>query len=799
MMKQPVAPYMGRLSLPVCAAALFLASPFAGAESTDENAAPVIEEVIVTATYRETRLMDTPLAISAVTDDLVEDLGAQSMEDVYTMVPGLSMSGGLDGENRYTVRGVSSQTGATGYFLTGATIGVYLDGTPVTAALGPDNQVSGTMFDIDRVEVLKGPQGTLFGEGSQGGTIRYLYNQPDPTAFDAAFNVSFSNMGESDDYSKRLDGMVNFPITDGLALRLTGWDAETAGYIDSLGPLGDVAKADYNPAIRSGYRAALRYEGERYAMAATVYQSNQENEGGVQTVRAYENSAPSIPGLGPESADQIDIYSFVLEVDFPWASFESMTSFTDRRISSNTEAGYQGVWLLDFVYGGSTLAADHPGCVPEVALGFCPGFPGFLNLGNPGLVTPDGMNLRAMVGFGRSYSERWVQEFRLVSPGDKRLRWTAGLFWKDSEDHSQAQQRGNYFPGREAFGERFDTLLMVPANTHTDLLEEYAAFGELTYDITDTVEATFGLRVSSMEQYFSNTDSGTDDTPVSPKFVLSWRPMEDWLVYFNYATGFRPGNVNNHMEFNVRQYEFLIQDAISAGASERVEIIREAQRLALSRRFFDGDDVQSYEIGLKTTLWDSRVQLLASAYYLDWNDMILVEDEPALRALSAGTNTYNSNSGGAKIQGFEVEVAARITERFSARFTGDTVDTEVSKGPLHSDQSPKGNELIYAPSWSASLALDYTIPLKSGWSMVLHADQAWVAEQFANTQNTLAIPSYEKTNARVTLLSGDGKWRIAAYGTNLANDETLRGRSSALAIFYWFPPRQLGLEVGYEM
>ena len=793
---------MAHLALPFLAATLVLASPSARAEASDEDASPAMEEVIVTATYRETRLMDTPQAISAVTDDLVEDLGAQSMEDVYTMVPGLSMSGGLDGENRYTIRGVSSQTGGVGYFLTGATIGVYLDGTPVTAALGPDNQVSGTMFDIERVEVLKGPQGTLFGEGSQGGTIRYLYKQPDPTAFDVAVNASYSNMGASDDYSRRLDGMVNIPLREGLALRVTGWDAETAGFVDNIGPLGDVLSADYNPASRTGYRAALRYEGENYAIGATIYNSDQETDGAVTTLRAYENSAPSIPGQGPWSTDKIDIYSFVLEVDFPWASFESLTSFTDRRIHSNSEASYQFVWLLDFVYGGSALATDHPGCTPELSLGWCPrpGWNGFLNLGNPGLFTPDGMNLRAMVGFGRSYSERWVQEFRLVSPGDKRVRWTAGLFWKDSEDHSQNQQLGNYFPGREEFGVRFDTLLMVPANTHTDLLEEYAAFGELSFDLTDNIEVTLGLRYSSMEQYFSNTDSGTDDSPVSPKFVVSWRPMEDWLVYFNYATGFRPGNVNNHMEFNVRQYDILIQDALAAGGqSERVEIIRNAQQLALARRFFDGDDVESYELGVKATLWDSRVQLTASAYYLDWHDMILVEDEPALRTLSAGTNTYNTNSGGAEIQGFELEVSARLTERFTVRLTGDTTDTEVSQGPLYSDQSPEGNELIYAPGWTASLAADYTIPMNNGWRVVLHADQAWVAEQFVNTQNTLSIPSYERTNARVTFMSDDDKWRIAAYGQNLANDETLRGRSSAIEQFYWFPPRQIGIEVGYQL
>ena len=777
--------------------ALLVSAPVAHAQTAEDEEGR-IEEVIVTATYRETNLMDTAQAISAVTDSLVQDLGGQSMDDIFTMVPGLSMQGGINGENRFTVRGVTSQTGGTGYFLTGATIGVYLDGTPVTAALGPDNQVSGTLFDIERVEVLKGPQGTLFGEGSQGGTIRYLYKQPDPTEFDAAVNASYSDMGHSKENSSRIDGMINIPFGDGFALRLTGWEAETAGYIDELGTGGELAQEDANPATRSGFRAALRYEGERFSVAGTMYSSTQETKGSVRTIRAYQAApTPSVEGYSSVSSDEIDIYSLVVEVDFDWANFQSMTSLTDRQIPSVINVEYTGFWGLDFVYGGSTLAADHPGCTPEISFGFCPGWPGFFNLAVPGSVIPDGRNIAAFVALGGNYSERMVQEFRLVSPADQPLRWTAGAFWKDSEDHSQNQQVGVYNQGREAFGAFFDPLLMVPANTHTDLLEEYAVFGEVSYDLTDQLEVTAGLRVSDLQQYFSNTDSGTDDTPVSPKFVVSWRPMDELLVYFNYATGFRPGNVNNHQEFNVRQLEIQIAQAMAAGNTEGVPLLRQGQELSRAHRFFDGDHVSSYEVGLKSTLIDGRVAVLASAYYVDWAEMILVEDVPELRALTPGTSVYNTNSGGAEIQGFEMEVTAFLTERLAVRLAGDLVGTEVSKGPLQSSASPEGAELIYAPDKSGSLAVDYTIPLNEGWSMVLHADHAYVAEQFVNTDNTLSIPSYEKSNARVTLRSADDKWRIAAYATNLSNNAILSGRSLQ-PVFYWFPPRQFGLEVGYN-
>ena len=134
------------LSFVVVSFFVFLSSKVAADESAGANEG-IVEEIIVTATYRETNLMETPLSISAISESFVEDLGAQSMEDVYTMVPALSMTGGRNGEAQYSIRGVSSQSGGIGYAPAGATIGIYVDGTPVTAALGPNNQISGALFD----------------------------------------------------------------------------------------------------------------------------------------------------------------------------------------------------------------------------------------------------------------------------------------------------------------------------------------------------------------------------------------------------------------------------------------------------------------------------------------------------------------------------------------------------------------------------------------------------------------------------------------------------------------------------
>ena len=413
------------------------------------------------------------------------------------------------------------------------------------------------------------------------------------------------------------------------------------------------------------------------------------------------------------------------------------------------------------------------------------------NLGNPNATIPDGRNLIGVDGLTDHYSKRWVQEFRLVSPGEQRLRWTAGLFWKDSEDHTQNIGVADYFPGRAGtFGVLFGPLLADPANTHTDFVEEYAAYGEISYDITDKFELTFGVRVSDLEQYFSNTNSNTKDTPVAPKVVLSWRPNDNLLTYFNFATGFRQGNVNNQMEFNRRQFFPLIEAREALG--ENADDLREMQSQAAARRFFDGDELASYEIGVKMALLGGRAQVMAAAYYFDWNDMIIVDEDP----LIAGINNYNINSGGAEVSGFEVEAEAYLTDRLSVRVAGDVNDAEVTQAPVFGAGSSKGNKLMYAPEYTASIGVDYEFPIMRGNLMHLHVDHAWVDAQFTNTENTQSIPKYHKTNARITVRSPGDRWRVALYATNLTDEEIVRDIFLG-STFYWHPPRQIGLEVGF--
>ena len=733
-----------------------------------------VEEIIVTATYRETNLMDTPVSMSVVSDALAEDMGAQSMEGIHTAIPGLTMTGSVNGTNRYSIRGISSQSGENVYQLTGATVGVYIDDVPITSAMGPNRQSNGVLFDIDRVEVLKGPQGTLFGEGSQGGTIRFIYNQPDASDFDYAFNASIASMDESDDNSHRVDMMVNMPLGESTALRVIGWTSETAGFIENFNPVEE----DINTAESNGVRATIRYEGDTLAITGTYHSTTQESGGAESTSEAFVSNAVRFPGVTPMSEDSTDIFSLKIEKDLGWAQFTSISSITDRELSEIQEGPASTLAVFDFYYNGSGEpgTANHPFCAAGAAFGLCPGFPGLFNLTfGAGTTIGDGYNLLAANSYNNYISDRKTQEFRLVSNSDQRLRWTVGAFWKDSEEDIKSQQKASYNPARESvIRPLMDPLWVVPANTHIDSLEETSFFGELSYDILDNLEATLGFRTSDLEQTFTTSTLGTDDSPTSEKFVLSWTASDDLLIYGSYATGYRQGNFDNGLLNSIQQFEGFM------GPGPITDNLRKSL-------LFEGDEVENMEIGLKTTVMDGRVMIQASVYQTDWNDMIQLVANP----LNPG-QFYNDNSGGAEIDGAEIDISAFITDRLTMRIAADYNDTEV----LSADGSSV-TELVYAPADSLFISMDYSFPTNNPWSTDFHLDWSQVAEQYGDVANTIILPKYNLLNGRVTLRSPDNKWRVALFSTNMARKEIQRGRDT-LGNLYWFNPKQVGLELGYN-
>lgn len=737
---------------------------------------------MVTATYRETDLMNTPLAISALSEDMIEQLGATDISGIFRTIPGLNVAGADTGTNRFVVRGISSQTGAGSAAQTHATVATYIDDTPITSATGPARQLAGSLFDIQRVEVLKGPQGTLFGEGSQGGTIRYIYNEADPSALDFKVKAGFSTQDESDDNGFRVDGMINLPLSDNFAVRASAFSEERAGWIDktNISPIEE----DINTLTSIGGRLSAKWDiSDKFTAKASVFHTDTETEGAVTAQTPYvENQNGRIPGRPATSADEFTLYNLRFDYRLAGATFTSITSYFERDTNAQVESLAPLATILDqFVGLGVNLAAIGAGDPPPIPCNPGPQDALFSNLA--ACPYGDGLSLRALNNDSTSQAERFIQEFRLVSDGDGPWLWTLGAFYKTSEDYREDFQPIAMNPGREALEPLFASQFMDPSNRHTTELDEISVFGEVTYAFNEQWEATVGARFANLEQEFTNTSTGTDDSPISPKAVVSFRPTDDQLYYFSYANGFRPGNVNNGQEFNVRQF--------TANGLPQQFIDRAASLIT-----YESDEVDSFELGAKLTFADGRAQLATAAYYMDWSDTIMQFVDPDIPSVN---NTFNENAGAAHSQGIELELTWMPVESLNFRLAADFNEAETDNDNL-ANGVPEGNRLIYAPEWSASLSVDYVFDIGSLQGRV-RADHQRIGDQFADPENTLKIDEYDVTNLRFTLTDpADSRWSASLFANNVTGEDSLVSVTSLLAVVsnVYIQPRVVGLELTWQ-
>ncbi len=750
-----------------------------------------IEEIVVTATHRETNLMDTPVSISAVDADAIDQLGATDVLDLYRAIPGLNAAGGATGNNRLVIRGISSQNVGSSTRPTNSAIAVYIDDTPMTSAngsvMGSQRQLAGALFDIQRVEVLKGPQGTLFGEGSQGGTVRYIYNEPDPSGPDYRVQAGAFLQKESEDTGYRLDGMVNIPLSDDFAVRISAFHDDAAGWIDKFNVTP--AKKDINATQSTGARIAAKWQAsERLTALASFFLSDTETDGPAEAYTPYEESVhPSITHNPARSAEEVSLFSLRLDYDYDFATLTSVTSFYDREASATTEWDPGTVYFLDIVYG---LLANFGGvpspCTPRPAdVGFA--------LFDAYCPNGDGLSISAWGIDGSYQSERFIQELRLVSDSDGPLLWTAGLFYKTSEDLRKDPQQALFNPGRE-FVEALWADLFASPPVHPDYdpteryfaeLDEISGFAEATYALTDAFSVTAGARVSRLEQEFEYGGYGTKDTVVSPKATLAWQPTDDHLMYLNYARGFRPGNVNYSMEFNRRN----LASALSPNAAERLN----------NALTFDGDTLESFELGAKLSLADGRAQVIAAAYHQKWQDMITEFFDDVLSA-EAGVGQYNANAGDSHSQGLELELNWEVADGLLLRFAGDINESETDEDSV---LAPKGSKLTYAPAWSWSASVDYRFNIPADLEARVRVDHQRVAKQYVQIQNDVLVDKYDLTSMRLSFGSrADARWTASIFVDNLFNDKIIlnklwRRDFGGNVRNIYARPRMAGLQVSF--
>ena len=767
------APLLKRLGTAIVAAVLGT-SGGAAIAADDAKDHQLIEEVVVSATFRDTKLMDTPMAISSLTSELLEDKGVINIQTLYQSVPSLSYRTNTNTFNTISIRGLTPIGGTS-------VVSVYVDEVPVTDQNdGGIRQIAGTLFDLERVEVLKGPQGTLYGEGSVGGTLRYITKDADPNAFDFKVTGNAEQISESDDLSTRFNALVNIPlIQDSLGVRLSGYYRDQAGMLDIAAPRNE---DDVDTHEEKGVRIKLNW----YAtdkLAVSLMGNYVDTTYGGPGIASFpygstELTSAEFPNGGEDVQKQANL---TVRYDLDFAEFVSASSYFKREVDFAEEFSRSNVDLY---------------FEPLIDVFFrTPGLPTFdPNLPAGRAFAAGGLSSDLL---GRS-SERFVQEFRLISQSESKWSWTTGLY------HSQ----GRAINGKD--GPKFLGFLFIPnpgfeatipiieavlGGTTEQLFdrEETSAYGEVNYAFNEAWDLTVGARISraSTDLVHSNTDFS--DTYVSPKAILSLRPTDRTLFYGTVAQGFRQGLANSKLQIAVEPARLLPPGFPIPGVDA---FLAEFGGVAET----DGDTITTFEVGVKTDFWDSRIKLTSAIYYMEWEDNLI--EGSTTPPHTGAPIAVNFNGDGAHSQGIEMELTALLTDRLMFTFGGDINDEaqidDLRSGPIILDSGiiMEGNRLPNAPKYSWNTSVSYRFPIADGWNLDARADWYRVASSFNDGTNGIEASGYHQLNGRLTLRNADGSWRFALFGENLADEVILYERSTIGARYG--RPRTIGLEFSYE-
>ncbi len=757
------------------------------AAATASIAMPVhaqIEEITVTATRRAESVMDIPVNISAIGGSQIEQQGFGDLSEMASYVPGLNVvdQGGRDG-NRIVVRGLNAEpiVNSFGQENGGGTVATYVGEIPLYVDL--------RLNDLERVEVLLGPQGTLYGAGTMGGAIRYIPKKPD---FDAMFfeaRADTYTYSEGDGVSSDIGFTINLPISDQFAIRASIDRYDDKGFIDYpfvvqqpgvSEPDPDFADsaeraANFRPAedanteeALSGRFAARWTPTDSIDATLTYYFQNTEHggrnvSGQRGTIPAGEYDSP-FRVLEPNDRDS-DLLALEVIADLGFAELTSATG-----IGGVEEAGQRD--QTDLLI---TL---------EYSYELFPTFTAFT--------------------FEDEETETFNQELRLVSTGDGPWNWIVGAFYNKNEYDALSSE---FTPGYGAFvGPSFrqdlDDLEYFEAD-RTELTEK-ALYGEIGYDVTDQFSLTFGIRVYDYEfdeanqtefPYFTTpedfqpyplSDIG-NQLPLTPnqafdgdlyKLNASYTFDNGNLVYFTFSQGYRVGASNGGEP---------CPDVFVPG-SQSLCLLAPGQQFGpnpddiaeINEREYFPDEVDNFEIGAKTTWLDGDLILNGSVFYIDWKD-----PQVATASVNAGT-AITVNAGAAETKGFDVAATWRVNDAFDLRGSFSYTDAELTEGVpslIRTISTPgfatafedgqAGDRLPGSPETQFSIFGSYTHELSGGNMIVVDGGYAWqddVLSLAGARGNSLTLDSYGRASLSVGYVTES--WSVTGYVDNLFDDYT---------------------------
>ena len=614
-----------------------------GDRSSQEDRSIKIEEIIVTAQKREERLIDVPQSVTVLSAEGLAKLGATQFRDFANTIPGLSFTTAGAGNTQISLRGV------TAGFDFASTVGIYIDEVPYASsngfAGGSQLALDVGLFDLHRIEILRGPQGTLYGASAMGGLIKYVTKRPDATSFGVNAQTGISSTREGG-ISYHGAATVNAPIiTDKAAVRATAFYSHDGGYIDNLA----LGREDVNRSNIHGGRAdVLLTPTDALSIRITGFAQDISRDG--EGRPDYSSAGLLLDGdldqrrPYAEPFDQrFRLVSGTVTYDLESATLTSISSYQTVRSEFNNDLSAAYVPLLTTI--------------------------GQPTYGSVGVRNPLG-------------TDKFVQEVRLASEEVKRLDWLLGAFYTYEDSENQQE-----FVLRTPAGQPApNNLLTVSIPSR---FEEYAAFGDVTWRLSDTFDVTGGVRYARNSQTFEQIRSGILVGPSTPE-RRSTGSVSTYLAnaryhfsdhatgYLRYATGYRPGGPN-----------YAARDATTG--------------LPVGPESYESDELKSYELGFKAESSDRRFEIDFGIYYIDWSNIQV--------SISRGGFSGRTNAaGGASVRGAELTLTARPTSGFSVTGAFAYQDAQLSETDTDL-RAGKGERLPNVPRFTAALNADYDLPL----------------------------------------------------------------------------------------
>ena len=747
-----------------------VAAAIAAGASAPAQAA--LEEIVVTATKRSESAQDIPITIQAIGEQALEDLGISNFKDYIRNLAGVTSGGRGPGRNEVFIRGVS--VGKGGLKIAGAvgsepTVSFFLDEAPIS--IGGRN-IDPYMTDMSRVEVLPGPQGTLFGASSQAGTVRLITNKPQFNEFAAGVDASLSSTSGGE-ISNSVEGFINIPIIDDkLALRFAVYNAEEGGYIDNIRSTKQISRNNPTLAFYEGFGIVPT----RAVVDNAAYAEDDFNDATYKGIRSSVKYAinDNWDVLVQHLHQEIDTEG-VWDFDPALGDYKSQ-SFTPDHMDDDfdhTSWTLNGrIGDLELVYTGSFLdrsveaISDYSGYAdsgPFIPYYICE-YPSYASCGQPDLFLDQVFEV-----------ERTTHEIRVATSSENRLRGIIGIFNDDTEtvergdwnyqaSIAQGFAQNSPFSGSTASNPNPRPPGVTFFNDFTRGKKETSVFGELAYDITDSVTATIGARRYDLElslrgsSNFGNRgvdrDSGRnvdeilkDSSPADFddtifKGNLQWQVNDNVMLYTTWSEGYRPGGFNRNGGAS-----------LVAGVGPFIP------------DFYESDELTNLELGWKTSLLDDTLRLNGAVYKIEWDGMQVITLDFDISNLA-----FINNTADAEIMGLEFDSAWAVNDNFTLYTNFSYNDTELTRVPPNIvGIAPEGSPLALAPK------IQYVVRGRYEWDVAQGG--AFAQAAFAHTDETISsinLGALEQLDSYDTLDLAVGyrrdKWSATLFIEN-ATDE----------------------------